>query len=221
MTALANTIELQNRYEEAKQHYEHILKLMEAMTEVDLPWYVCMRGLLSIMIKTGNYEKAEELQQRIMDQDEKVKGVGNSLIMSSMGRLADIMVAQEHFEEAEHMLKQTLERQEKALGIDSSSSLSTVLDLAKVQYLQGLHQDALITYHQGLQGYQRTLGPDNPETVRCLKYYNVILRESLREMGRPNTKEHTSIREPTRNEGASREQEETLQEYTLAQERLQ
>ena len=176
MLKLANTIELQGWYEEAKQQYEHILKLIGKTTVVGKNWIACMRGLASIMVKRRNYEKTEELFRYVVIKRDKLLGSGHPVTLISLNELAVVTIAQERFEEAELTLKQGLGLLEQAVGINSLVPLSAMQSLSFVQYKQRRYQEALATHHQVLQGHQTMLGPDNSEIVLRVELYNTMLK---------------------------------------------
>jgi tetratricopeptide (TPR) repeat protein len=145
-------------------HAQTIINSIDLLGGVELP-SMLLHHLAGSYHITGNYSKAEAMNQQALRLKEKVLGKEHPDTLGSMNNLALSLRRQGKFAEAETIDRQTLQLKEEVLGKEHPSTLRTVNNLALSLYRQGKLAMAETISRQALQFQEKVLGKEHPDTL--------------------------------------------------------
>jgi tetratricopeptide (TPR) repeat protein len=148
-------------------HAQTIITSIDLLGGIELP-STLLHNLAECSYITGNYSKAEQLNQQTLQLKEKVLGKEHPDTLMSMNNLARSLRQQGKFAEAEAMHRQTLQLQEKLFGKEHPDTLMSMGNLAILLRQQGKFAEAKAMDWQTLQLREKVLGKEHPETLMSM-----------------------------------------------------
>jgi tetratricopeptide (TPR) repeat protein len=124
--------------------------------------------LARLLTDKYEYEEAEKLQQRVLQELEKKFGEHHPFTLESMGDLASTILLQDRYEEAEKLYSQIIEEKKKDLGELHHSTLISIGDLAFTLCSQGRYVEAEKLSREVLEGLDKALGEHHFQTIRAV-----------------------------------------------------
>jgi len=133
----------------------------------------------------GLYARAQELQQKALDIQQRVLGPKNPQTLKSMTALAQTLRKQGHFTEAETLQRQALDAQRRVLGPEHPDALDSMANLARVLFGQGRYAEAEKLDRETLAIRRRVLGSEHPDTLSSMEMLSLDLRAKDQETAEP------------------------------------
>jgi tetratricopeptide (TPR) repeat protein len=167
LSALAQALHHQGRYDEAAELYDEAILAWEALGPtqraglsdalMDFAYTRVMQNLLS---------ESEVLYRRSIAVaegagDDKARDYGRAMLGWSLH-------LQRRHDEAEPLLREAVAKVEAIDGTESFNYAAVVINLAAELQAQDRHAEALDLYRRGLAIIERVYGPDHPEVAWCL-----------------------------------------------------
>jgi serine/threonine protein kinase len=125
----------------------------------------------------GLYPRAELLQRRAVDIQQRALGMESPETLRSMGALAWTIYREGRFAEAETLQRQTIAVQRRVTGPDSEDTLTSMYRLANILDDQGSYVEAEKLERETLDVRSRALGPDNSDTLMSMDNLANILED--------------------------------------------
>jgi tetratricopeptide (TPR) repeat protein len=125
----------------------------------------------------GNYNAAEEMFRRALEEYEKAQGMESLDTLFSMNNLASVLRKQGKYKEAETMSRQALDGCEKVLGREHPDTLVSVSSLASVLRNQGKYKEAGVMSRRVLDGHNKVLGKGHPYTLASVSNLTLVLQD--------------------------------------------
>jgi tetratricopeptide (TPR) repeat protein len=127
----------------------------------------------------GKAQKASELEEDVLDVQERTLGTEHHDTLLTAGNLAASYIELKRYEEAMELGKQVLEARKRVLEPDADNVI-TMGNLAVCYANIGRNREALELEEQVLEIWNRSFGPEDPGTLRAMSN----LAESYRVEGR-------------------------------------
>jgi eukaryotic-like serine/threonine-protein kinase len=116
----------------------------------------------------GLYARAQELQQKALNIQQRALGPESSDTLRSMSALAETIREQGHFSEAETLQRQALDVQRRDPGAEHPDTLTSMYTLASILRGEGRYPEAEKLDRETLGMRRRVLGTDHPDTLRSM-----------------------------------------------------
>ncbi|MCJ1418783.1 hypothetical protein MMC32_005134 [Xylographa parallela] len=201
---IASYLLVQGRFDMALNRSQRALSTRrQLLSEEDVPMAGSMALIAWSLLGQGKYEEAEAMHRKSLLLASEILGTEHPVTLTSMDNLVCALNYQGKVEEAEAMARQTLflrsvvprtehpstlikaetvlqrtlPPNETALGMEHPNTLKNVWLLAYLLHGQRRYQEASIFYQKVSTGLQKRLGHGHPDTVKCLKDYNLMIEE--------------------------------------------
>ncbi|KAJ5655131.1 hypothetical protein N7507_007081 [Penicillium longicatenatum] len=116
----------------------------------------------------GLWEKAEQLELRVMETRKRKLGVGHPSTLTSMANLASTYRKRGLWEKAEQLELRVMETRKRKLGVDHPSTLTSMANLASTYSNQGRWEEAEELKMKVMEASKRKLGLDHPDTLTSM-----------------------------------------------------
>jgi serine/threonine protein kinase/tetratricopeptide (TPR) repeat protein len=116
----------------------------------------------------GLYARAQELQQKALNIQQRVLGPKNPETLRSMSALAETIREQGHFTEAEKLQRQTLDTQRRVQGAEHPDTLTSMYNLSGILRGEGRYPEAEKLDRETLEIRRHVLGTDHPDTLKSM-----------------------------------------------------
>jgi eukaryotic-like serine/threonine-protein kinase len=116
----------------------------------------------------GLYARAQELQQKALNTQQRVLGPKNPETLRSMSALAETIREQGHFTEAEKLQRQTLETQRRVQGAEHPDTLTSMYNLSGILRGEGRYPEAEKLDRETLEIRRHVLGTDHPDILKSM-----------------------------------------------------
>jgi tetratricopeptide (TPR) repeat protein len=118
-----------------------------------------------LLMEQGYSKEAETLQIKVLDERNKVLGVGHPDTILAMGELAATYSNIGKYKEAEKLEIQVLDARKRILGVGHPHTIRAMGKLAVTYYDLGQYTDSEKLEIQVLDASNRILGLDHPDTI--------------------------------------------------------
>jgi eukaryotic-like serine/threonine-protein kinase len=116
----------------------------------------------------GLYARAQELQQKALNIQQRVLGPKNPETLRSMSALAETIRKQGHFTEAEKLQRQALDTQRRVQGAEHPDTLTSMYNLSSILRGEGRYPEAEKLDRETLEMRRHVLGTDHPDTLKSM-----------------------------------------------------
>ncbi|KAB2576154.1 Kinesin light chain [Lasiodiplodia theobromae] len=145
-------------------------ELLKALAQIlaNVGWYMWMKG---------DYKAGERITRKAVAVRERVLGLDNELILTSVSILASVLRDQGKYGEAEELNRRALEGREKELGERHPHTLASANNLAGVLRDQGKYGEAEELHRRALEGREKELGERHPDTLASANNLAGVLQD--------------------------------------------
>jgi tetratricopeptide (TPR) repeat protein len=140
-----------------------------------------LESAANIQSELKNYTEARVLLTRVMEVKIRRDGHKHKDLAPVFNELARLSFFLKDFDKAESYSKSYIEVLTKAFGADHPNVGAAHHNLALVFHKQKKHKSAEGSYTQAMTICQKALGMNHPATVRVLKDYAILLKETHRD----------------------------------------
>ena len=134
--------------------------------------------------RLGKFDEAEDLFKRALAGREKLHGLNNVDVLTTVNHLAVLYKQRGRFSDSERMFDRALEGLSQELGPTHLLTAETAYNFATLRVQQGLRKKAGILFSQAQKGLSGTLGPEHQHTldalyweIKCAKDYEGLPTE--------------------------------------------
>ena len=128
-----------------------------------------LNDLAVLYNQKGDYDKAIQINQRVLAIRERVLGPDDSGVAKALNNLARVYENKGDYPQAETILPRAVPIWEKALGPDHPDVAFAVDGLAKILFFKGDYAAAEPLFLRALAIREKALGPDHPEVATTLQ----------------------------------------------------
>jgi len=123
---------------------------------------------VGFMLHQGQWYKAEELSQQVMEMSMRVLGAEHPRALTIMGNLASTYWGQGRWKDAEDLEVQVIETSIRVLGAEHPDTLTSMNNLAITYKEQGQWKEAEGLGMQVMETRIRVLGAEHPDTLTSM-----------------------------------------------------
>lgn len=123
------------------------------------------------LTETAQYEQVESFYQHALTIREKIFGLENPDVATTLHSLAELYQEQGKYEQAESFYQRALTIYEKVLGSEHPDTASTLYNIAGLYQEQGKYEQAKSFYQRALKISKQALGTDHYVTVMIQQSY--------------------------------------------------
>jgi len=197
LDALAQTLQRQGRYGEARPLYERALAIKEKALGPEHPDTAAALNNLALLLQAqGLYGEARPLYERALAINEKVLGPEHPDTAAALNNLALLLQAQGLYGEARPLYERALAINEKLLGPEHPRTATALNNLANLYKSLGLYGEARPLYERALAIWEKLLGPEHPRVALGLNNLaNLLDDQGLYREAQPLYERALAIRE--------------------------
>ena len=140
-------------------------------------WTNCVNHAAEYAEATGNYDRAEQLHLRALEEVEKAFGAKHPTTLASANKLGSIYLHKGKFDEAEAMIRRALEGRQELLGQENLDTTASYNTLAMLLHERGNYVVATEVSRQTLAKREKTLGSKHPDTLVSIQNLALVLAD--------------------------------------------
>ncbi|MEM1181653.1 MAG: serine/threonine-protein kinase [Acidobacteriota bacterium] len=168
-SALGDLLRYGGRHAASKELLESSLaKLEDLGTEADVERIVVLNRLGVVALETGQFAKAVEFFDRVIESRTRAEGPRDSLVIAARNNAAVAHVQQGNLERAAAEHRQVLEARRQSLGADHPEVATSLNNLAVVSYLQGDLDASEESLLEALAIWRQSFGDEHPEVATAI-----------------------------------------------------
>lgn len=168
--AVANTLRVEGRYDDAVAKYREALALMENAPGAEPIAVAGLRaGLANALDAQGDYVEAERWHREALRVQEAELGPFHPIVVITRNNLASARYSQGKYEEVEAEFRDLVTLWTSSMGPDHPGVANVRTNLANALRSQEKHAESVVEYRRALDQREAMLGPDHPEVgaARC------------------------------------------------------
>lgn len=167
---LADVLEAQHRYNDAKTLYVDALNIMVKKTGESSSETI--RALWHLALFYSNrlrFAEAEPLYQRIVDIRKKFDGISNAETANAIADLAKLYVRERRFAEADMLYTQVLDIRTKLFGHESAAVADSLAQISNLLGHERRYSEAETPMKEALSIYEKLYGEEDARTVDVIR----------------------------------------------------
>lgn len=161
-------LDQRGRWGELEPVVTHSIRLRQNSLGLEHPDTIWMKQFLVEVIKRQDLDKAEFVQQEVLELRQRVLVASHPDVLYSKSSLAGIYCRQGRNTEAQHILQDVLKVQQDTLGPKDERTIKSMSRLAHAYFNQGLYKEAEKTDQEVLELRREILGERHVDTITTL-----------------------------------------------------
>ncbi|RKL31145.1 hypothetical protein BFJ72_g11162 [Fusarium proliferatum] len=161
-------LDQRGRWGELEPVVTHSIRLRQNSLGLEHPDTIWMKQFLVEVIKRQDLDKAEFVQQEVLELRQRVLVASHPDVLHSKSSLAGIYCRQGRNTEAQHILQDVLKVQQDTLGPKDERTIKSMSRLAHAYFNQGLYKEAEKTDQEVLELRREILGERHVDTITTL-----------------------------------------------------
>jgi tetratricopeptide (TPR) repeat protein len=181
MQALANTLCLQGKVEDAELMHRAVLEKRRAAHGDDDP--ATLRSLNDLATALAGQKKddqCEAIRQQVVRTSCRVQGADHAATLEFTASLANTLWRLGKWGDAERLYREVLEGRRRTMGDEHPDTLAAMATLADALWGLGRHEEAVAMFRQVADGRRKVLGEKHPLVLKSL----AALGNALTQVGR-------------------------------------
>ena len=181
MQTLANSLQLQNKVQEAEPLFRTSFEGLQRLYGPDHPASIgaaySYGAWLAYLRKPA---EAEPLLRQAVRGNERLLGLDHPKTLMSKHALGNALASQRKLNDAEPVLREALAGRERVLGADHPDTFSAFESLAGVLSDAGNTPEAEALYERAIEGLEQKLGPNHPRTLGAIGNFAQLMQSQDR-----------------------------------------
>jgi tetratricopeptide (TPR) repeat protein/tRNA A-37 threonylcarbamoyl transferase component Bud32 len=178
MFCLANVLNDQGKWDEARQLHEDVLeRRRNALGEDDPDTNSSINNLANVLRSLGKLDEARQLHEDVLGRRKYELGEDHPDTLNSMHNLCIVLTEQGKLEESRQLLEKVVGLRRRVLGDYHTATLHSMSELAIV--LDDLHQweEARKVNEEVLERLRKVAGEDHPDTLMTMHNLANVLQD--------------------------------------------
>jgi serine/threonine-protein kinase len=180
ISALGKVLENAGRYPDAIRELQEAVRLQTGRPGLEGDLSASLTELANCHFYTGQYAKADALNQQVLAVDRRLYGPGHPHVADDLINLGAVQVETGHYVEAERWNREALEIMTAWYGPDHPETASAQTILARSLVRLERRDEARVLLTSALKIEERVYGPVHPRIASTLNELGLIARDQGR-----------------------------------------